>query len=166
MKVNSSIAIAVAALSSSAVAAPIPQPLGILGGVVDFLGPIASGVGVTLNGLLGSGKGAFASPPSSGVLGGVVNAASPVTGGTGTSANNLLGFKGKRDGAYQAKPSYGAKPQVPSTNSPYVPPRPSPPADKPCGGGISPGLLGGVVDFVAPITCGLGKSLNGLLGFH
>ncbi|KAJ1962633.1 hypothetical protein GGI12_002538 [Dipsacomyces acuminosporus] len=60
--------------------------------------------------------------------------------------------------AYQAKPyeekkgNYGAKPV----------PRPT----QPCGAGTSSGLLGGVIDAVAPITCGLGQTVNNLLGFH
>ncbi|KAJ2079990.1 hypothetical protein H4R24_003393 [Coemansia sp. RSA 988] len=84
---------ALIALASSALAAPAPRPVGTLEGVVDGVAPITTGLGVTLNNLLGlrdSGSGAGG---STGLLGGVVDAVAPITTGLGVTLNNLLGFK-------------------------------------------------------------------------
>ncbi|KAJ1956024.1 hypothetical protein GGI12_005419 [Dipsacomyces acuminosporus] len=103
----------------------------------------------------------------------------PQPGSAGANPNDF-GAQVKRDGDYQAKPNYNPNPYTPgtnppttnppTTNPPYTPPSPPqppvPPVAKPCGSGTSSGLVGGVIDAAAPITCGVGTTVNNLLGFH
>ncbi|KAJ2191598.1 hypothetical protein EV181_000113 [Coemansia sp. RSA 532] len=113
------------------------------------------------------GLASLAASAPAGTLEGVVDGVAPITAGLGTTLNNLLGFKdtpgsssGGNSGSSGNKPSGGS-----SSNSGNG----SSSGSNSGSGGSSGGgsaLLGGVVDGVAPITGGLGQTLNEILGFH
>ncbi|KAJ2807461.1 hypothetical protein H4R20_001278 [Coemansia guatemalensis] len=94
--------------------------------------------------VLASSALAAPTPRPAGTLEGVVDGVAPITAGLGVTLNNLLGFRDSGSGAAGGGGSSGG-------------------AGGAGGGGSA--LLGGVVDGVAPVTGGLGVTLNDLLGF-
>ncbi|KAJ2830848.1 hypothetical protein FBU31_002425 [Coemansia sp. 'formosensis'] len=141
------ITLAVFALASLVAAAPLPRPEGTLGGVVDALAPVTAGVGTTVNNLLG-----FTDSSSSGGKGGNSSGSgqggnSP-GGGQGGNSSGGNSSGGNSSGGGQGGNSSGGG------NAAQA------------GSGSSTGVLGGVVDALAPITGGVGTTVNNLAGFH
>ncbi|KAJ2754163.1 hypothetical protein GGI19_002613 [Coemansia pectinata] len=154
------ITLAIFALASFVAAAPMPIPDGVLGGVVDAAAPITAGLGVTLNNLLGftdspsggSGQGGSASGGSGqgGNASGGSGQGGNASGGSG-QGGNASGGSGQggnaSGGSGQGGNASGGSGQGGK-------------------GGSSSGVLGGVVDAAAPITAGVGKTVNELAGFN
>ncbi|KAJ2784233.1 hypothetical protein H4R18_001221 [Coemansia javaensis] len=131
-------------LASAVSAAPVARPDAVLGGVVDAVAPVTAGVGTTLNNLLGfsssgsggSGSGSGGSSGSSGSSGGGQGSGSGSGRGSGSSGSSGSGSSGGSGSGSSGSSGSGSA------------------------------VLGGVVDAVAPVTGGLGVTLNNLLGFH
>ncbi|KAJ2894255.1 hypothetical protein GGI21_000344 [Coemansia aciculifera] len=112
-------------------------------------------------------------PIPDGTLGGVVDAVAPITAGVGVTVDNLLGFKDTPAGGSGGNGGNGGNGGGSSGNG----------GNGGNGGGANGGngggsaggsggggggsaLLGGVVDALAPITAGVGVTVNNLAGFH
>ncbi|KAJ2537641.1 hypothetical protein EV175_006660, partial [Coemansia sp. RSA 1933] len=83
---------ATAALSVFVSAAPVASPAGTLGGVIDAVAPITTGVGTTLNGVLGFGPGGAGGLP--GGAGGLPGGAGGLPGGLEGGLGGLPGGHG------------------------------------------------------------------------
>ncbi|KAJ1875170.1 hypothetical protein H4R99_002045 [Coemansia sp. RSA 1722] len=127
-------------LAALVASSPLPHPDGTLGGVVDAVAPITAGLGVTVNNLLGfkDTPGGGSSAPASG------GSSTPASGGSSTPASG--GSSAPASGGSSA-PAAGGGSSAPAA----------------AGGGSA--VLGGVVDALAPITGGVGTTVNGLAGF-
>ncbi|KAJ1722240.1 hypothetical protein LPJ53_003313 [Coemansia erecta] len=133
-------------LATFVASSPVPRPDGTLGGVVDAVAPITAGLGVTLNNLLG-----FKDTPAAG------GGSTPAAGGSSTPAAG--GSPAPAAGGSPA-PAAGGSPAPAAGGSPA----PAAGGAGDAGGGSA--VLGGVVDALAPITGGVGVTVNNLAGFH
>ncbi|KAJ1643343.1 hypothetical protein J3B02_003905 [Coemansia erecta] len=124
-------------LATLVASSPIPRPDGTLGGVVDALAPVTAGLGVTVNNLLG-----FKDTPSGG-------SSTPASGGSSAPASG--GSSAPASGNSSTPASGGSSSPAAGGSS--------------SGGGGGSAVLGGVVDALAPVTGGLGTTVNGLAGF-
>ncbi|KAJ2490024.1 hypothetical protein IWW37_003499 [Coemansia sp. RSA 2050] len=157
------ITLAVFALTSLVAAAPLPSPDGALGGVVDAVAPITAGLGVTLNQLLGFSD----SPSGSGGQGGGSSGGNSSGGGQGGNSSGS-GQGGNSSGSGQGGNSSGSGQGGNASGSSGQGSNASGGSGQSGSGqsGSSSGVLGGVVDAIAPITAGVGTTVNNLAGFH
>ncbi|KAJ1818259.1 hypothetical protein LPJ56_003882 [Coemansia sp. RSA 2599] len=124
-------------LAALVASSPLPRPDGTLGGVIDALAPITAGLGVTINNLAG-----FKDSPSGG-------SSTTASGGSSTPAS----------GSSSAPASGGSSSPAGGSSSPAAG------GSSGGSGGGGSAVLGGVVDALAPVTGGLGTTVNGLAGF-
>ncbi|KAJ2809991.1 hypothetical protein H4S07_002936 [Coemansia furcata] len=104
-------------------------------------------------------------PRPEGTLGGVVDALAPVTKGVGETVNNLAGFTDSSSGGKGGNSSGGGQGGNSSGGGQGGNSSGGGNAAQAGSGGSSTGVLGGVVDAVAPVTKGLGETVNNLAGF-
>ncbi|KAJ2106184.1 hypothetical protein GGI16_002035 [Coemansia sp. S142-1] len=157
------ITLAIFALASLVAAAPMPIPDGALGGVVDGVAPITTGLGTTLNKLLGftdspSGSSGNSGSSSGSGQGGSGQGGSASGSGQGGKPSGGSGQGGNASGGSgQGGSASGGSGQGGNASGS---------SGQGGSSGSSSGLLGGVVDALAPVTEGVGKTVNQLAGFH
>ncbi|KAI9504387.1 hypothetical protein BX070DRAFT_261656 [Coemansia spiralis] len=139
------------ALSVVVSSAPIASPDGALGSVVDGVAPITSGVGTTVNYLLKIGNGG----PGGGFPGGpegIPGRPGGIPGGPGGIPGGIPGGPDGTTGRHPISTTVVAIFAIFAAASAAPVANPD-------------GTLSGVVDTIAPITSGLGTTLNQILGF-